>query len=440
LLLSGSQGNLLVSSSKFCPKRYRELMVAAVIKHELPFSFVEYDGIREMTRYLHRDVPLISRNTVKADMLKMHLLEKQNVKSLLNVCAGRISLTSDLWTSLKTDGYICLTTHFIDKNWVLSKRVLSFSFMPPPHNGASLAKKIYDLLQEWGIDKKIFSLTLDNASSNDLCVENLKAKLNMKNALLFEGEFFHMRCCAHILNLIVQDGLKEIIDAIQKIRDSVKYFRGSQVRKQSFLNAVTQMSLDNKKGLRQYVPTRWNSTYLMLESAIHYRRAFAYLEMTDQNYRFCPSALEWEKVIDISTFLGCFYHATCAFSGTKYPTANLYFPVVALIYVNLKKELVSEDEDRRSMANQMISKFEKYWLEFSVVLAIAIVLDPRYKLRLVKYYYTKIYGDESMEYANVKEKLTKLFMEYSTSTTSSSTVVRPQEDLDWEKVNNIISF
>jgi hypothetical protein len=86
---------------------------------------------------------------------------------------------------LKTDGYICLTAYFIDKNWVLSKRVLSFSFIPLPHNGASLAQKIYDLLQEWGIDKKIFSLTLDNTSANDLCVENLKAKLNMKKALHF---------------------------------------------------------------------------------------------------------------------------------------------------------------------------------------------------------------------------------------------------------------
>jgi len=83
--------------------------------------------------------------------------------------------------------------------------------------------------------------------------------------------------------------------------------------------------------------------------------------MTDKHYTFCPNALEWEKVNDISSFLGCFYRATCACSGTKYPTVNLYFPVVALIYVNLKQELVGEDGYRRLMTSQMISKFEKYW-------------------------------------------------------------------------------
>jgi hypothetical protein len=145
-------------------------------------------------------------------------------------------------------------------------------------------------------------------------------------------------------------------------------------------------------------------------------------------------------VIDISSFLGCFYCATCAFSDTKYPTANLYFPVVALIYVNLKQELVSEDGYKRLMASQMISKFEKYWSKLSLVLAIAVVLDPRYKLRLVKYYYTKIYGADSQEYENVTKMLTKLFMEYSAPTTSSSTAVQPQEGSDWEKVNNITSF
>jgi hypothetical protein len=114
----------------------------------------------------------------------------------------------------------------------------------------------------------------------------------MKKTLPCGGELFHMRCCAHILNLIVQDGLKEITSAIQKIRESVKYFRGLQMRKQSFLQAVNQMSLDSNKGLKQDVSTRWNLTYLVLESAIHYRRDFTYLEMIDKNYMFCPNALE----------------------------------------------------------------------------------------------------------------------------------------------------
>jgi hypothetical protein len=31
-----------------------------------------------------------------------------------------------------------------------------------------------------------------------------------------------MRCCAHILNLIVTDGLKEVSDSIVKVRNAVK--------------------------------------------------------------------------------------------------------------------------------------------------------------------------------------------------------------------------
>jgi hypothetical protein len=85
--------------------------------------------------------------------------------------------------------------------------------MPPPHNGNALSDMILNLLQEWGIDKKIFTITLDNASYAEL----LKQKLNIKRTLLCEGKFLHLCCCAYILNLIVQDGLKEIDDAIEKV-------------------------------------------------------------------------------------------------------------------------------------------------------------------------------------------------------------------------------
>ena len=94
-----------------------------------------------------------------------------------------------------------------------------------------------------------------------------------------------------------------------------------------------------------------------------------------------------------------------------------------MIYVNLKEQLVSKDENKRLMATQMIAKFEKYWSQFSAVLAITVVLDP-----CLNYYYMKIYGViDSVEFVNVRDKLRHLYMEYiALSTISSSTVVDPQ--------------
>jgi hypothetical protein len=143
--------------------------------------------------------------------------------------------------------------------------------------------------------------------------------------------------------------------------------------------------------------------------------------MTNSNYKHCPTAVEWENVDNICSFLACFYEATCVFSGTKYPTANLKFPVIAMIYVSLKEELMAEDEHKKLMATQMISKFEKYWFEFSEVLAIVVILNRRYKLHLVNYYYIKIYGImDSLQFENARDKLKSLFIEYSTSSNTSS--------------------
>jgi hypothetical protein len=96
MLLSRSQGSMSVSNSKFCPKKFRELLIASVIKHDLPFRYVEYEGIREMIKYLHPDAPLVSRNTLKVDLKNLQLRDKQKVKFMLNDCPRMICLASDL--------------------------------------------------------------------------------------------------------------------------------------------------------------------------------------------------------------------------------------------------------------------------------------------------------------------------------------------------------
>jgi len=307
LLMSQDKGSLALSAKRFDAEHFRELITTAIILHDLPFSFVEYESIRATYQYLHPEIALVTRNTLKADVQKMYSREKARIRSMLELSPGRICLTSDLWTSIVTDGYLSLTAHFIDKDWVLQKRILNFCFMPSPHTSIALSEKLYALLCEWGIEYKVFTLTLDNASANDVSVDLLKNQLIENNALISDGSFFHIRCCAHVLNLVVQEGLKDIDSVVKKIRESVKYVRGSQIIKRKFLECVNLVGLDSKRGLKQNVPTRWNSTFLMLDSVLYYRRAFCHLELSDSNYKNCPNSNEWERVEKISKFLKFFY-------------------------------------------------------------------------------------------------------------------------------------
>ena len=57
---------------------------------------------------------------------------------------GRICLTSDIWTSLTHSGFLCITAHYIDNEWKLNKRIISFKIINAPHNGKNIASLIND--------------------------------------------------------------------------------------------------------------------------------------------------------------------------------------------------------------------------------------------------------------------------------------------------------
>jgi len=289
---------------KFDQKANREIIAEMIITHGAPFNIVEWKVFRKYQKFMNEECKWISRNTIKADVMEIYKVEKEKLKSQLAQIPGRVCLTSDCWTSCTNNGYISLTAHFVDVNWKLNSKILAFSHLKPPHSGSQLALKVMELLREWGIDRKVFSLTLDNASANDNMQNYLKEHLGLSNSLLLKGEFFHIRCCAHILNLIVQDGLKLASDALQKIRQSVNYVRASESRTIQFLNCINNVEgIDTSIGLRTDTPTRWNSTFIMLESALNYQRAFYSLSLCDPNYKFCPSSVEWDRAEVMCDFL-----------------------------------------------------------------------------------------------------------------------------------------
>ncbi|GJS05234.1 zinc finger BED domain-containing protein RICESLEEPER 2-like protein [Tanacetum coccineum] len=203
-----------------------------------------------------------SRWTVARDCLSLFQEEKIKLKKLLK--NQTVCLTTDTWTSVQNYNYMCLTAHWIDEKWNLKKKILNFCQIAN-HKGVTIGKLVYRCLQDWGIDR-VFTITVDNASSNDGAIKFLKTLLKGPNSVL-DCKYLHLRCCAHIINLVVREGLEEHITSVDKIRNAVRYLRSSPGRLTSFEESVEFEKIDCGRKPCLDVDTRWNSTFLMLNLA-----------------------------------------------------------------------------------------------------------------------------------------------------------------------------
>ncbi|KAK2642511.1 hypothetical protein Ddye_024274 [Dipteronia dyeriana] len=250
---------------------------------------------------------------------------------------------------------------------------------------------------DWNIDRKLSALTVDNCSTNGKVIEFMLEKLN-KNDLWLNGQLYHMRCCTHILNLIVKDGLAVIGDGIERIRDGVAYWVATPKRKERFVESARQLNIECKQMLVLDCKTIWNSTYLMLTIASKYKTVFSCLSARERQYRSVPQEKDWELASKLDDNLRKFYEVTEMFSGTKYPTTNLFFLEVCEIRLSLSDWLTSKTEVIRKMAKNMIQKHEHYWGVLHGVMVVATILDPRYKLKLIGFYFDSLFGKSDSEF------------------------------------------
>lgn len=86
----------MVHNGAFDPKVFRDMITDAVVRHILPLQFVEYEGIREAFLYANSRATLVSRYTLRSDILLNYKSEKRKLHNMLKSCAGRVCLTSDL--------------------------------------------------------------------------------------------------------------------------------------------------------------------------------------------------------------------------------------------------------------------------------------------------------------------------------------------------------
>ncbi|KAK9741429.1 hypothetical protein RND81_03G105100 [Saponaria officinalis] len=401
--------------------RMREVAAHWVLMHEHPFSILEEEGYNLMMKRARPEWTRISRNTGKTDCIKVYEQEKKKLKTLLGHI-GNICLTTDLWqSSPQKMEYMVITGHFVDSNWKLQKRVLNFFHLPPPRKGSQLANAIYKCLQDWDIENKIFTISVDNATANDSCIKNLRETFSRTKRLICDGKVFHVRCCAHILNIMVQFGLQSIKLIIEKVHDSVDYIRVSEQRRLLFSEKVKQLQLPYKKLILEN-KTRWNSSYEMLATALKFKNVFPRYAEEDSFYATCPSSDDWNMVEKVCEVLKVFKSVTNIISGSDYPTSNLFLKEVYRVKMVLDKYQNDPEEWMQTLIRNMKQRFDKYWGECNLLMALGAILDPRYKMRGVEYVFGRMYAlVEARGYISlIREALYALYFKYADDFKSSS--------------------
>ncbi|KAK3016039.1 hypothetical protein RJ639_007682 [Escallonia herrerae] len=109
----------------FDQKFARKKLGSMIILHEYPLSIVDHMGFRRYSSALQPLFKVPTRNTIKNDIMKIYDHERVQTMKLLEEVRSRIAITTDLWTSgNQKKGFMAVTSHFIDEDFVLQSRLL----------------------------------------------------------------------------------------------------------------------------------------------------------------------------------------------------------------------------------------------------------------------------------------------------------------------------
>ena len=349
-----------------------------------------------------------SGNTVKRDIMKKFQTERENLKQYFANFEGKICLTSDIWTFLMHRGFLCITAHYIDSEWMLNKKIIAFKTINTPHNGTNISTLINDEIIDLGIHDKIFTITLDNASNNNVAIQILKRfwQINDDHAKLF-----HIRCCAHILNLIVKDGLKQVDRTLEKIRDIAYNINCSQSKHELFFDCCKIANM-KRKNISLDIPTRWNSTYKLLQNITKYKKVVQLYEMQlskNNNNDVDQHVLndyDWHIADLLRDLFEIFDTSTNIFCSVYYPTSYRVIMQITSIYMVLQNYLSYENFNDTIFA--MIDKIKKYWGEILLIYYIGLIVDTRLKFDALDEWLPIIYNEDQIKIEEIKTEVNSL--------------------------------
>jgi hypothetical protein len=269
---------------------------------------------------------------------------------------------------------------------------------------------LLEVFQEFNITEKITSITSDNATNNIRGIKLLNSYLKNKNL----SEVTHFPCFGHVLNLSINEGIKEVSGILTNLRKIASNLKNSSKQIQKFEEIANALG-EKYLRLKRDIHIRWNSTFEMIEIALKMRRVIDIICLKEESFKIYQiNDNEWEILIKLCDFLRPFYESTKLLSGQSYSSICFVIP----LFKHLLEHISSVFEDSLKTCSERIeTKLKDYEKRLKTNCSyFAVIFDPRLNFSFLK----TLLNDEEFEI--ITNEFKKQFNDYYTKYSDKPTV------------------
>lgn len=361
-------------------KKITKLLAEMLALDLQPSAIVENAGLSRLLEYLQPkySLPPSSYFTSTAipdmyervrDVVLSHLKEAEG---------GAVHFTTSIWVSSQTREYLTLTAHWASYESRIKPQgqdfhcsaLLSVSQIDCDTDMQDIPKQLECLWDFW--------ITSSGLKMGLIVTDNT----TIRNTLEDHGHDT-VQCFGHTIDLIVNEAIKSqrmvqnLLSIARKICERVHRLAKAKEK----LAELQRLHELPENPLIQDVPSKWRTSFFMLERMVEQRKAIDELSI-ECNFREIISCDQWEVMLSVCNALKPF-EVACREMSTRTATLGQVIPLIHILNRKIDllfDETVGIDNMLKSLKEAMVSKMSSMLHDPRYTWA--TMLDPRYKTSL----------------------------------------------------------
>ena len=315
---------------------------------------VENLEFKDLLSTLDTRYQMPGRSSIHKELDKIMIELKAKICAYIQ-SASAVSICCDVWSKKGlTSSYLGIMAHFFSRNDHRRHVVtLAVRRLHTSHTAANIRKLVDEILEEWDIaPDKVSAVITDNGSN---MVAAFKATLDkteeeddaeeedstppdeaddfLDHEMEHDIEFCSLKriaCFSHTLQLVVSK-----FDEATQLKELMKRAH-ALVRKINSSTKATEtlVALSGKKLIKD-CPTRWSSTFLMLNRLLELKEHLK--TVLEQQGWDDLAASEWRKIKGVVHLLQPFAKFTSLLSGDEFTTLSCVIPAIMDMNIHLEE-------------------------------------------------------------------------------------------------------